>query len=128
MTGNLITSCSVSSVFNGDNANYGKRYLIDGSDETCWQSSSQLPHIITCKLKEALKGDFMLRVQFQGGFAGTCLVVNGEHNVCPLNVNEMQEFSLRMNEPTDILNLEIKSSSDFYGRVIIYHLQVIPKK
>lgn len=121
---NLITTCSVSSVFNGDNANYGKKHLIDGSDDTCWQSSTALPHTVTCKLSEAITGEYVLRIQFQGGFVGTHLRVN-DKIFNPLNINEMQEFPLSFEQLTDLLKLEILSSSDLYGRVIIYHLQVV---
>ena len=30
----------VSSVLNKDNKNYGKKNLIDGSEETCWNSEA----------------------------------------------------------------------------------------
>lgn len=120
---NLITNCSVSSVFNGDNSNYGKKHLIDGSDETCWQSGTTLPHTITCKLREPFNsGKYVLRIQFQGGFAGIHLRINNV-DCFALNINEIQEFPIQLDEP--VLNLEILSSSDFYGRVIIYHLHVV---
>lgn len=121
-------SCSVSSVFNGDNANYGKKYLYDKSDETCWQSSTQLPHTISCKLlpsNENIENGLILRVQFQGGFVGTHLLVNDSVNLYPLNNNNFQEFNI-VNGTIDnnVLKIEILKSSDFYGRIIIYHLQI----
>jgi len=36
----LFVISRVSSVLNKDNKNYGKKNLIDGSEETCWNSEA----------------------------------------------------------------------------------------
>ncbi|CAF1026202.1 unnamed protein product [Adineta ricciae] len=62
------TQLRVSSVLNKDNKNYGKKNLIDGSEETCWNSeagSSQWIQI-TPTTPFALSS---VAIKFQGGFA-----------------------------------------------------------
>jgi hypothetical protein len=116
-------TCSVSSVFNGDNANYGKKNLTDGSDETCWQSGTQLPHAITCR--GFTTPPQSLKIQFQGGFVSTHIQINNSLDIYPLDINEFQEFSLAGLEIKNELKLDLLKSSDFYGRIIIYHLQLL---
>ncbi|XP_014280171.1 nuclear receptor 2C2-associated protein [Halyomorpha halys] len=123
-----IESVVVSSVLNKDVKQFGKKNMFDGQDETCWNSDQGSPQWVKVKLKEEMEITFFT-IQFQGGFTAKELVFKGESNgyseeVCffPEDNNSVQQFALK--HPTKLKSLFFKfnSSTDFFGRVIIYKL------
>ncbi|XP_054278829.1 nuclear receptor 2C2-associated protein-like [Macrosteles quadrilineatus] len=124
----LISDSRVSSVLNKDAKMYGKKYLFDGNEETCWSSDQGSPQWIAVMFKD----EFLLNklvIQFQGGFCGKdCQIEiqksDGEECVVkfyPEDVNTIQEFPL---EPVTAKRVRIvfTSSTDFFGRIVIYSL------
>ncbi|TNM87422.1 hypothetical protein fugu_005643 [Takifugu bimaculatus] len=62
----------VSSVLNRDVKQYGKKYLFDCNEETCWNSDQGERQWVILEFPQSVKVS-ELRIQFQGGFsAGTC--------------------------------------------------------
>lgn len=141
----------MSSVFADDTKSFGKQNLIDDSEESCWQSAQVYPIIILMhNIRNAFKGlgQFVrckfdsgprrlsrVEVQFQGGFVATKvnLLARSEANAdwikidtfYPEDVNQAQSFAI--NWPLDIppmeeISLDLVSSSDFFGRFVIYKL------
>ncbi|KAJ1959857.1 Nuclear receptor 2C2-associated protein [Dispira parvispora] len=65
---------NVSSVSNRDTKNYGKQHLLDGNDETCWNSDQGTPQFIMVKFtRQVTPTD--LKIMFQGGFVGKSVQV-----------------------------------------------------
>lgn len=59
----------VSSTLNRDAKNWGKQYLLDGSNETCWNSDQGEGQWIQLTFKEHVRPR-TIHLTFQGGFAG----------------------------------------------------------
>lgn len=125
--------------------------MFDGTDETYW-SSDQVCSFFFMKflllMLEILKGtpqfitlDFespvefkAVKIQFQGGFAGKdCSMIvtkaTGEEikePFYPEDVNKTQTFALKERE-TNVksVRLAFDSSFDFFGRIVIYSLEVM---
>ena len=135
-----------------------KKYLIDGSPETCW-TSQQVCYLtcfgwISCLLQSFMQGTPQYiqltfaspvtpkRVEFtfQGGFVGTKCAVEALRaeeqawtpmtRIYPEDVNRKQTFDLctGTNEAIDWqiegLKFSFEESSDFFGRVTVYDLQL----
>lgn len=76
-----------------------------------------------------------LKIQFQGGFVGTeCSIdmfdeqetVISKEPFYPDDINSMQEFKLvAPSKNVKKLILRFGNSTDFYGRIIIYKLELI---
>ncbi|ORX95329.1 galactose-binding like protein [Basidiobolus meristosporus CBS 931.73] len=130
------TRIKVSSTLNKDVTNFGKQFLVDGDDETCWNSEQGSPQYILIDLQTptSVQG---LRIMFQGGFVGKeCQAlgaVEGNDYISlgrfyPEDNNDVQEFSLEDQTPVKKLKLVFESSTDFFGRITIYRLEVIGEK
>ncbi|KAI8089139.1 galactose-binding domain-like protein [Halteromyces radiatus] len=135
---NQDTRIKVSSVLNRDTPSFGKQHLIDGSEETCWNSEQGLPqHILIDFGTPATVTDIILT--FQGGFVGkTCVALGStadqpnDYSVhlatfYPQDINPMQTFPIPNNNnvPIQRLKLIFEESTDFYGRITIYKLDVL---
>jgi len=134
-----ITECRVSSVLNGDKKMYGKQFLFDGCDETCWSSDKGTPQKIDVVFDEEVKVS-KLKIQFQGGFAARKMTLTAVENndsdpsaessdttpleLFPHDTNQVQEFELEKPLLTKTLRIVLHSSYDFYGRLIVYHLDI----
>ncbi|XP_006454262.1 hypothetical protein AGABI2DRAFT_189535 [Agaricus bisporus var. bisporus H97] len=129
----LITQIKVSSTLD---KSVGKKHLVDGSPETCWTSQQGLPQFIQLSFEKAVVPK-RISIVFQGGFVGTsCTVLvplpSGEWqnitNIYPDDVNRRQAFDLHPigSESTGITTIKLlfEESSDFFGRVTIYDLNI----
>ncbi|GFR07485.1 nuclear receptor 2C2-associated protein [Trichonephila clavata] len=83
-------SCSlrVSSVLNKNAKEFGKQYMIDNCDDTCWNSDQGSPQWLQVSFPQSATVE-EIHIQFQGGFAGKeCWIegnVNGEMNkICSI--------------------------------------------
>ena len=131
----------VSSVLNRNTKSYGKKFLNDGNDDTCWNSDKGENQWINLIFEEAIpfqKDDKLtFSIQFQGGFC--CGVINVtatlddkntiEFSTCyPKDINSTQTFLLSSNTNC-VLNVKsikftMENTTDFFGRIIIYHFNV----
>ncbi|KAJ2726365.1 Nuclear receptor 2C2-associated protein [Coemansia sp. Benny D115] len=130
---NYISKSKVSSVLNKDTKSFGRQFLFDGNAETCWNSEQGTPQSILVEFSQPVRIS-QVRIQFQGGFAGneTWLVDAARgHEICPLYTednNRVQQFELPESEQAvDRTRLKIVflSSTDFYGRIVVYALDFI---
>ncbi|GAA6222323.1 nuclear receptor 2C2-associated protein isoform X1 [Lates japonicus] len=66
------TQSRVSSVLNRDVKQYGKKYMFDCNEETCWNSDQGECQWVSLEFPQSVRLS-ELKVQFQGGFsAKTC--------------------------------------------------------
>ncbi|XP_066998241.1 nuclear receptor 2C2-associated protein [Anabrus simplex] len=122
----------VSSVLNRDVKQYGKKYLFDECEETCWNSDQGSPQWIAIELESA-EAIHSFKIQFQGGFAGSkCHLETGMvagdmekvESFYPEDVNSVQTFQLTKPVTAKYMKFVFESSTDFFGRIIVYKLEV----
>ena len=125
----------VSSVLNKDIGNFGKQFMMDGNMETCWNSDQGSPQWIAIAFNSPVFPKRLL-VQFQGGFAAKqCQVEVGIESlketetmdpIYPEDVNALQDFQISsVPVPIKFLRIVFPSSTDFFGRIIIYKLDIL---
>lgn len=119
----------------GDTQSYGKQHLLDDSEETCWNSDPGKEQFIYLQLTETVKVS-SIKMMFQGGFVGTPIKVFGiEQNskdrvllgaFDAVDTNDTQCFTLTQNTDKAFKQIDIifEGSTDFYGRVTVYKLDV----
>ena len=147
----LGTTARASSVLNKNSKLYGPMNALDIANETsCWNSDavpsgSDGPITFTINFgKNRMVQVEEIRIQFQGGFvAEECMAyickggnsggcggggeewVELEEPIEPEDVNDMQTFEITDDDRTcNMLKLSFEGSSDFYGRVTIYKVEV----
>ncbi|XP_062612972.1 nuclear receptor 2C2-associated protein-like [Saccostrea cucullata] len=130
---NKDTSLKVSSVLNRDIKNYGPRHMVDGEEDTCWNSDQGSPQWIEVNL-DSLSNVEEIQIQFQGGFAGKdCSLQmtdenNDKHTIMeffPEDVNSLQSFKLPHVTSLKKFKIIFNNSTDFFGRITIYQLKVL---
>ncbi|NWX33676.1 NR2CA protein, partial [Notiomystis cincta] len=142
----------VSSVLNRDVKQFGKQHLFDGSEETCWNSDQGTSQWVTLDFPRPVKVS-QLHIQFQGGFSSRLCTLEGCRTgedlvkiseLYPQDSHAMQisfpsttggmEFGefwgIFQVEETVLEKLKITfgSSTDFFGRVVVYHLGVLGER
>ncbi|XP_003974130.1 nuclear receptor 2C2-associated protein [Takifugu rubripes] len=126
----------VSSVLNRDVKQYGKKYLFDCNEETCWNSDQGERQWVILEFPQSVKVS-ELRIQFQGGFsAGTCRLEGcqkeGDFNAMgqfyPEDNNCLQSFPIQEAPLTDKVKIMFENSADFFGRIIVYALDILGEK
>ena len=136
-------ACRVSSVLNGSRE-YGKQNLFDGRPESCWNSDQGTPQFIQIAFERPVDLE-SVGITFQGGFVGrSCAlsVTNAAspkrlvqlHIWEPRDTNDPQHFVIT--PPADApaaacqvtnLKLTFPASTDFFGRITIYALEITGK-
>ncbi|TMW67150.1 hypothetical protein Poli38472_012266 [Pythium oligandrum] len=129
------TTCRVSSVLDRNKTLYGADHMLSSDVTTCWNSAQGSPQQILLQFHRAVRIE-RLDIMFQGGFVGQDVDVRfkrssgaewntAEHvDVDPEDTNDLQTFACALDD-VDALQLVFKRSTDFYGRVIIYRLDVL---
>ncbi|XP_065836404.1 nuclear receptor 2C2-associated protein-like [Oscarella lobularis] len=133
----LIEHCccktSVSSVLNRDVKQFGRQHMFDGDEETCWNSNQGSPQWLSVTFERPVHVE-QIHVQFQGGFAAkTCTLIDGsDHSAPPLakfypeDTNSLQIFAVpSLKKPVKTVKLIFVESSDFYGRITVYKLDML---
>ena len=124
----------VSSVLNRS-SEFKSEHMFTGEETTCWNSDQGTPQFIIFDFLEAVTVS-EIRIMFQGGFVGVSGLV--EASVNPLdqyillttldnnieNSNELQVLPLPPSANFQYLRITFTSSTDFYGRITIYKLEV----
>jgi len=123
-----LFSAKVSSVLNKNVKEFGKQFLFDGREETCWNSDQGSPQFILISFHEPQAKISQLQIQFQGGFVGNqChVIINNDTqkvDFFPDDSNKLQTFPVEL---TDVNQLKISfgGSTDFFGRITIYQLNL----
>ncbi|XP_076009340.1 nuclear receptor 2C2-associated protein isoform X2 [Genypterus blacodes] len=126
----------VSSVLNRDVKQFGKKFMFDSNEETCWNSDQGDPQWVTLEFPQSVKVSD-LKVQFQGGFSSkTCRLEgrpkDGDFGVIsqfyPEDNNSLQRFPIQEAPAVDKVKIVFENSADFFGRIIIYSLDVLGEK
>ncbi|GCB71040.1 hypothetical protein scyTo_0005826 [Scyliorhinus torazame] len=126
----------VSSVLNRDVKQFGKKFLFDRNEETCWNSDQGSSQWVMLEFPQTVKVT-ELQLQFQGGFTGrTCRLEGGRKGASlveiadfyPEDTNRLQRFSIHKESIADKFKIIFEKSTDFFGRIIIYHLDVLGEK
>lgn len=129
------TVSRVSSVLNRNSRQFGKKYLFDEDEETCWNSDQGPSQWVTLEFPHRVHIT-QLQVQFQGGFSSRHSCLEGSQgrdtlskivDFYPEDTNALQTFSVPTVE-VDRLKLTFEDTTDFFGRVVIYHLRVLGEK
>eukprot|EP00118_Oscarella_pearsei_P027891 m.311392 g.311392 ORF g.311392 m.311392 type:complete len:140 (+) comp67834_c0_seq1:21-440(+) len=130
----LLPYCSktsVSSVLNKDVKQFGRQHMFDNDEETCWNSHQGSPQWVFL----AFDRDVLIQkiqIQFQGGFAGkTCRLSDRSvlvHDFYPDDSNTLQIFSLPSAKLMKNMKLEFVDSTDLYGRITVYKLDVLGRQ
>ncbi|XP_029987659.1 nuclear receptor 2C2-associated protein [Sphaeramia orbicularis] len=130
------TQSRVSSVLNRDVKQFGKKYMFDSSEETCWNSDQGECQWVSLEFPQSVRVS-ELKVQFQGGFsAKTCRIEGcpkgGDFaEIClfyPEDNNSLQSFLIQEASAVDKVKIMFENSADFFGRIIVYSLDVLGEK
>ncbi|XP_054645782.1 nuclear receptor 2C2-associated protein [Dunckerocampus dactyliophorus] len=130
------TQCRVSSVLNRDVKQYGKKYMFDSNEETCWNSDQGESQWLILEFPQPIRVS-ELKFQFQGGFsAKTCrlegCLKGGDFTVIshfyPEDNNSLQCFPIQDAAAVDRVKILLENSADFFGRIIIYSLDILGEK
>ncbi|KAG9127430.1 hypothetical protein FRC07_013875 [Ceratobasidium sp. 392] len=139
----LIDSSTTIKVSSTLDKSVGKKNLIDGSPETCWTSTAGLPQFVELQFPEAVN-PMQLALTFQGGFVGTKCTIYGMvsqnegtdaqpapswnvvDKIYPEDINRRQLFALKLGVDQQLVRLKIvfEESSDFFGRITLYNLEL----
>ncbi|NWU21896.1 NR2CA protein, partial [Dyaphorophyia castanea] len=139
------TATRVSSVLHRDVKQFGKQHLFDGSEETCWNSDQGTSQWVTLDFPQPVKVS-QLHIQFQGGFSSRlCLLEGcrtGEELVKISELYPQDSHAMQISFPRmipgagfqleetvlDKLRITFESSTDFFGRIVVYHLGVLGER
>ncbi|RZF40898.1 hypothetical protein LSTR_LSTR015054 [Laodelphax striatellus] len=125
--------CRVSSVQNRAVKMFGSKYMFDNNEETCWSSDQGCPQWVELQSENGEKRISSFSIQFQGGFAGKDCVLEVKSSdssdiisepFYPEDVNTLQHFTLKTPKKGETFIFRFISSTDFFGRVVIYKLDV----
>ncbi|EMP24103.1 Nuclear receptor 2C2-associated protein [Chelonia mydas] len=128
--------------------------MFDASEETCWNSDQGSSQWVMLEFPQTVKVS-QLQIQFQGGFASQLCTLEGGRkgeelvkisDFYPEDINALQIsfhshwglgllsvcatcHSFRTEETMlDKLKITFENSTDFFGRIIVYHLSVLGEK
>ena len=127
----------VSTVLNRQVSEYGKLFMFDGREDTCWNSDQGTPQWVRISFDTA-KHITKLQLMFQGGFVGkTCwLEVSTDESdsfkklqdLYPEDTNKLQTFDISDDGVScNAIKIHFADSTDFFGRITIYQLKLFAK-
>ncbi|XP_064187834.1 nuclear receptor 2C2-associated protein [Anguilla rostrata] len=139
MAASLICSetvSRVSSVLNRDVKQFGKKFMFDSNEETCWNSDQGGTQWVVLEFPQPVKVS-EVKIQFQGGFSGkTCrlegCMKEGEFeklsDFYPEDNNSMQVFPIQEAPLAQKVKIFFENSTDFFGRIIVYSLDILGER
>jgi len=129
------TKCKASSTLNRS-SQFAVKNIFDNNSDTCWNSDQGPQQILSIDLERVAKVK-SIRVMFQGGFVGLTgtVEVASQKNENPflevsqfhlVDSNDIQTIQLNDEGITaQFVRINFTSSSDFYGRITIYKLEIL---
>eukprot|EP00126_Sphaerothecum_destruens_P003601 Sdes_comp17363_c1_seq1m6575 len=138
------TITKVSSTLNRDTKQFGKKFMFDHSEETCWNSDQGQPQFVELTFLKPIWPQ-KLDLMFQGGFVGRICEFWLEDpqsgwkladSFYPKDCNSLQSFFLDPNphpsphktysttDSTTKIRIVFPESTDFFGRITIYKFQL----
>ncbi|XP_068447543.1 nuclear receptor 2C2-associated protein [Clinocottus analis] len=130
------TQSRVSSVLNRDVKQYGKKYMFDCNEETCWNSDQGECQWVSLEFPQPVKVS-ELKVQFQGGFSAKTCRLDGcpkdgalteISHFYPEDDNSLQSFPIQEAPAVDKVKIKFGNGADFFGRIIVYSLDILGEK
>lgn len=122
----------VSSVLNRS-AEFASKHMFDKNEETCWNSDQGTPQFIVLDFNRQVKAEYVT-MMFQGGFVGQDGFVEVGDSLDLLkkvsvlddikDCNDQQQFAIEDSTASRYLKITFDTSTDFYGRVTLYSLDV----
>jgi len=127
----------VSSVLNRQVREYGKLYMFDGREDTCWNSDQGSPQWVRIEFDAEVEIG-QVEFMFQGGFAGkTCWLekLSGAGSdtyekvadLYPEDINKLQKFPLQSPVKAKAFKVVFADSTDFFGRITVYQMKLVAK-
>uniref|UniRef100_A0A3Q2Z7Y3 Nuclear receptor 2C2-associated protein n=1 Tax=Hippocampus comes TaxID=109280 RepID=A0A3Q2Z7Y3_HIPCM len=132
----MMLICRVSSVLNRDVKQFGKKFMFDSNEETCWNSDQGDCQWLILDFPQSVNVS-ELKVQFQGGFsAKTCRLEgcsgDGDFTLIshfyPEDNNSLQISFIIFAAAVDRVKITFENSTDFFGRIIVYTLDILGEK
>ncbi|XP_072338364.1 nuclear receptor 2C2-associated protein isoform X3 [Scyliorhinus torazame] len=119
------TGCRVSSVLNRDVKQFGKKFLFDRNEETCWNSDQGSSQWVMLEFPQTVKVT-ELQLQFQGGFTGrTCRLEGGRKGASLVEIADFYpEDTNRLQISFRVLGAAIGRKSD---ALFLAELNVTPE-
>ena len=128
----------VSSVLRRNVREFGPKHLFDDSLDTCWNSDQGSPQSIELVFPQEITPTAIL-LRFQGGFVGQSCELHGAlksgaggdlewrllHAFEPDDISAEQRIPIPGASAVHGLRIVFNKSSDLYGRVTIYRLDVL---
>lgn len=123
----------VSSVLNKATKQHGKMFMLDGKEETHWSSDQGSTQFVSFFFQIPQKISHF-KIQFQGGFAAQSirLIIETDdpqtgfsETFYPKDSLQIQHFDLKRKVDSMVSALFIfEESSDFFGRIVVYKLEI----
>lgn len=117
-----------------DPVDFGKGNLIDGNESSSWASAAGERQWIKLKFDQLVNVTEM-KLMFQGGFSSRCVNVffsqasspecKVHHSLYPKDLNSLQSFAIEPATVCDSVVIHFDDFVDFYGRIILYSLDLI---
>uniref|UniRef100_A0A8D2Q3Z5 Nuclear receptor 2C2 associated protein n=2 Tax=Varanus komodoensis TaxID=61221 RepID=A0A8D2Q3Z5_VARKO len=110
--------------------------MFDGNEETSWNSDQGATQWLVLEFPRTVQAS-LIQIQFQGGFASQKCTVQGSRKgeelsqvaeFYPEDTNALQSFPLEGAPAADKLKISFCNSTDFFGRIIVYRLEVLGKR
>ncbi|KAM7388461.1 hypothetical protein PAMP_024633 [Pampus punctatissimus] len=126
------TQSRVSSVLNRDVKQYGKKYMFDCNEETCWNSDQGECQWVSLEFPHSVRVS-ELKIQFQGGFSSkTCRLEgyckNGDFTVIsnfyPEDNNSLQISFILTMQRLDDYRVMLKNAVLFFLAIIIFLVDI----
>lgn len=123
-------------MLNRDVKQHGKKYMFDSSEETCWNSDQGEYQWVSLQFPQSVKIS-EIKFQFQGGFAAkACRLQGGPRDgefqeisqFYPEDDNSLQSFPILEAPVVDKVKIILENSTDFFGRIIVYSLDILGDK
>ncbi|KAG1945696.1 nuclear receptor 2C2-associated protein [Pimephales promelas] len=86
------TQSRVSSVLNRDVKQFGKKFMFDSNEETCWNSDQGESQWVAFEFPQPVKVSELI-LQFQGGFSGKSCKLKGNKELA--EVQEVVELGIK---------------------------------
>ncbi|XP_063056551.1 nuclear receptor 2C2-associated protein [Engraulis encrasicolus] len=130
------TQSRVSSVLNRDVKQFGKKFMFDANEETCWNSDQGDSQWVLLEFPQDVRVN-EVKLQFQGGFSGRTCKLHGAlqendfthvTDFYPEDDNSLQSFPIQEGPPVRRIKIVFENSADFFGRIIVYSLDILGER
>uniref|UniRef100_A0A3Q3EZW0 Nuclear receptor 2C2-associated protein n=1 Tax=Kryptolebias marmoratus TaxID=37003 RepID=A0A3Q3EZW0_KRYMA len=121
------TQSRVSSVLHRDVKQYGKKYMFDNNEETCWNSDQGECQWVSLDFPKSVRVS-EIKILFQGGFSAKTCILEGKISQFYPEDNNCLQISFNPRRKLDKVKILFENGADFFGRVIVYSLDVLGEK